>query len=692
MSQIRFWRPGSSAPQQQILQERQEPSSVVYNSYADLSLENQRKRLPIFNYRNHILYLLENHRTLIIVGETGSGKSTQIPQYIIESGWVDSQMKQRIAITEPRRVAAVSLASRVAEERLSVLGEDVGYAIRFDECLNHETTVIKFITDGVLLREIMTDPLLNQYSVILVDEAHERSLNTDLCLGLLKKIQKQRPNLRLIISSATIDADKFHDFFNSKENGSNTCAILSVEGRNHPVDVYYTVDPVPDYVTATVETIMKIHVSSNHGDVLAFLTGRDEVDKAVTMTVERARAAAANGMKKYLKVMPMYSTLPIHEQIKIFEKTSKIARKVVIATNIAETSITIEGVVYIIDCGFVKLKGYNPQTGIESLLVCPISKSSAEQRAGRAGRCRLGRAYRLYREEDFEHLDDITVPEMKRSSLAPVVLQLKNLGVENIARFDFMSPPPAQSIINALEVLFALDALDSNGHLTENVGHQIAEFPLNPLFAKMIINSSLFDCSEEIVSIAAMLQVNNIFSVPTNNKVQAAKEHRKFSVKEGDHLTLLNVFNAFVKEGNESRNWCNRYYLNFKALKRAVQIRLQLVKYLNRFKINLISCEHDTEKVLRCIASGFFPNAARLHPDGTYRSLKGNHSLSVHPSSVLATELPPPYVVFNEVLQTSSYFMRDVSVIKSDWLCELVPHYYETTTDGHADSKRMKLF
>lgn len=391
----KFWKPGEANPrQQQVLQERQidntVDSSVLYNTEeADASLESQRQRLPIFNYRNHILFLLENHRSLIIVGETGCGKSTQIPQYLLDAGWITTN-NQKMAITQPRRVAAVSLASRVADERRRPLGSNIGYAIRFDECCDEKATLVKYMTDGVLLREMMTDPLLKQYSVIMVDEAHERSLNTDMCIGLLKKIQKHRPDLRLIIASATIDAEKFQRFFNVvDEQGNDTCTILSVEGRVYPVEIFYSKNPVPDYVTATVNTIMDIHKSSKEGDILAFLTGQDEVDKAVSLVQEQARSAAKGSMKKYLLALRMYSTLPINEQQRIFERTSRKCRKVVIATNLAETSITINGVVFVVDCGFVKMRGYNPKTGIESLLVCPTSKASSLQRTGRAGRNRL---------------------------------------------------------------------------------------------------------------------------------------------------------------------------------------------------------------------------------------------------------------------------------------------------------------
>lgn len=389
---LKFRKPGwantSSETQgyHELNEERSSEKSVVYNEYADLSLANQRRRLPIFNYRNHILYLLEKHNVLIIVGETGSGKSTQIPQYLVEAGWTEPG-KQGVLITQPRRIAAVTLAKRVAEEQGVILGNEVGYAIRFDECSSKESTVIKYVTDGVLLREMMSDPLLKAYNVVLVDEAHERSINTDMCLGLLRKIQNKRKDLRIIISSATISAETFKDFF-SRKSDPGTVGILSVEGRTHDIEVMYLRNPVANYIKATVEACLQIHYSDYDGDILAFLTGQDEVKEAVSLLIEHLKVQQAKGNKKFLKVLPFYSTLSAAEQLKVFERVPKRGRKAIIATNIAETSVTIDGIAFVVDCGFVKLKVYNPKTAVESLVICPASKASLEQRAGRAGRSR----------------------------------------------------------------------------------------------------------------------------------------------------------------------------------------------------------------------------------------------------------------------------------------------------------------
>jgi len=394
-SKVKFWKPGADAPGSHIDEERCNiaetmSSSVVYNPNASMSIERQRQSLPVFRYRNHILYLVENYRTVVVVGETGCGKSTQIPQYLLEAGWAAGG--RTIAVTEPRRVAAITVATRVAEERGCVLGDEVGFAVRFDSRCDPSATRLKFVTDGLLVREMMSDPLLSQYSVIMLDEAHERSLCTDIVVGLVKKIQRRRPDLRVIVASATLDAEKVREFFNTNASGNpseDDVAILSVEGRMFPIDVFYALDPVPDFVQATVETVKKIHGSEPPGDVLAFLTGQDDIDTVVRALINEARQQSRDAMR--MRVLPMHGGLPRADQLKVFDRTPRGTRKIVVATNIAEASVTIDGIVYVVDAGFVKLPAYNASCGIESLIVAPVSQASAEQRAGRAGRVRSGK-------------------------------------------------------------------------------------------------------------------------------------------------------------------------------------------------------------------------------------------------------------------------------------------------------------
>lgn len=403
----------------------------------------------------------------------------EIPQYLYEANWSQNNTKC-IACTQPRRVSAISVASRVAEEQKCSIGSTVGYSIQFDAQFSDKTR-IKYLTDGMLLREMMLDPLLQHYSVIMIDEAHERSLYTDLILGLLKKILKKRPELRILISSATIEAEKFATFFQPES------VILAIPGRQYPVDVYYLNEPCKDYVKASYESIVKIHYQQkDSGDVLVFLTGQEEIETLVQLLES----------VQNMLVYPLYAGLPMDEQVKIFEPTPKGMRKVIVSTNVAgmhvclftfclETSVTIDNIVFVIDCGHVKIRYYNPKTHTESLIVTEISQASAIQRAGRAGRVKPGKCYRLYTEPGYQSLAVQTVPEIQRTNLAHVMIQLKALGIDNMLKFEFMATLSEQHVVKALEFLFALGALNEDCKLTP-IGMQLAEFPVPVKIARMV--------------------------------------------------------------------------------------------------------------------------------------------------------------------------------------------------------------
>ncbi|XP_056693080.1 pre-mRNA-splicing factor ATP-dependent RNA helicase DEAH1-like [Spinacia oleracea] len=336
-------------------------------------LKEEQRSLPIYTYRDDLLKAIQEHQVLIIVGETGCGKTTQIPQYLHEAGYTKVG---KIGCTQPRRVAAMSVAARVSKEMGVKLGHEVGYSIRFEDCTS-DKTLIKYMTDGMLLREFLCEPDLGSYSVIMLDEAHERTVCTDILLGLVKDVARFRPDLKLLISSATLDADKFSDFFDS-------APIFKIPGRPYDVEIHCTKAPEPDYLDAAIVSALQIHVTEPPGDVLIFLTGQEEIETAEEIFKNRTRGLGRKIAE--LIICPIYANLPTHLQNKIFEPTPRGARKVVLATNIAETSLTIHGIKYVIDPGFVKIKSYNPRTGVESLLVQPISKASATQRAGRSGR------------------------------------------------------------------------------------------------------------------------------------------------------------------------------------------------------------------------------------------------------------------------------------------------------------------
>jgi len=522
-------------------------------------------------------------------------------------------------------VAATTLASRVAEEKNAELGSLVGYSIRFDECFDRARTKIKYMTEGILVREMMGDPLLKAYSVLMLDEVHERTAQIDILMGLLKKVLRKRRDLRLVISSATVDAEYIRDFFNTgrQEGQKDVAAVMSVAGTGYSVDTFYLTDPCPDYVKGCVDAVIKLHEVEPPGDVLVFLTGMDEVDHCVSLLREHGRNDGQKQSRHGLKLwpLPMYGSLPAHDQLKVFRPSMRGYRKIVVATNIAETSITIEGVVYVIDSCFVKMKWYNADTNADTLLITEISRASGQQRAGRAGRTRPGQCYRLCKEQDYARLPLNTPPEMQRTDLSLSVLQLLALGIDNLVRFEFPSAPPSKNLIASLEMLYALGAVDDGGRLTTPLGERMSELSLHPTLSRMLLGSEEFGCSQEMCVIVAMLQVENIFLKPQGQAAKAAVAKRAFEVAEGDMLTLLNVFNAFKQQAKDSvRHWCSSTFLRYKALLRADELYQQMRRTLMRYQIAIKSSSH-ADDIRKCIVSGLFPNAAYFHMSGTFRYL-----------------------------------------------------------------------
>ncbi|KAL9321150.1 hypothetical protein ACSQ67_012989 [Phaseolus vulgaris] len=689
-----FWKPGTERPQGRVVDDEEggvlflsgsHHSSSSRHGYA--SMEKQRQRLPVFKYRTAILYLVETHATTIIVGETGSGKTTQIPQYLKEAGWAAGG--RLIACTQPRRLAVQAVASRVAEEMGVKLGEEVGYTIRFEDVTKpwsgsnvyfrfvaaQDVTVLKFLTDGVLLREMMDDPLLTKYSVIMVDEAHERSISTDILLGLLKKIQRRRPELRLIISSATIEAKSMSDFFQmrkkrrepeNKDHGPQVePAILSVEGRGFNVQINYAEEPVQDYVQAAVSTTLLIHQREPVGDVLVFLTGQDDIDAAVQLLTDEVQTTGKHSSG--LIVLPLYSGLPRADQELVFSPSPRGKRKVVISTNIAETSLTLEGIVYVVDSGFSKQRFYNPISDIENLVVAPISRASARQRTGRAGRVRPGKCYRLYTEEYFlNHMPNEGIPEIQRSNMVSCVIQLKALGIDNILGFDWPASPSAEAMIRALEVLYSLGVLDDDAKLTSPTGFQVAEIPLDPMVSKMIIASSQLGCSEEIITIAAVLSVQSIWISGRGIQKESDEAKLRFAAAEGDHVTFLNVYKGFHQSGKSSQ-WCHKNFVNYQAMRKVLEVREQLKRIAKRIGLVLKSCESDME--------------AYSH-DGMYKTLRGSQEVYIHPSSVLF-RVNPKWVIYYSLVSTDRQYMRNVITIDPSCLLDAAPHFYKMQQSNH---------
>ncbi|XP_070581669.1 pre-mRNA-splicing factor ATP-dependent RNA helicase DHX16-like [Ptychodera flava] len=641
-----------------------------------MSMKETRRSLPIYTFRDDLLDAIDQHQVLIIEGETGSGKTTQIPQYLHEAGYTRNGMK--IGCTQPRRVAAMSVAARVSEEMGVKLGNEVGYSIRFEDCTSSKT-ILKYMTDGMLLREFLSEPDLAGYSVLIVDEAHERTLHTDILFGLVKDIARFRKDLKLLISSATLDTEKFSKFFDD-------APIFRIPGRRYPVNIYYTKAPEADYLEACVVSVLQIHVTQPTGDVLVFLTGQEEIETAMEMLQERTRKLGSK--VRELIILPIYANLPSDLQAKIFEPTPPGARKVVIATNIAETSLTIDGIIYVIDPGFCKQKSYNARTGMESLVVTPVSKASANQRAGRAGRVAAGKCFRLYTAWAYKNeLEESTVPEIQRTNLGNVVLLLKSLGINDLIHFDFMDPPPHETLVLALEQLYALGALNHLGELTK-LGRRMAEFPVDPMLSKMILASEKYQCSQEILTITAMLSVNSaIFYRPKDKIVHADNARKNFFSPGGDHLTLLNVYNQW-EETDHSTQWCFENFIQHRSMRRARDVREQLEGLMERVEIPITSNPHDTINIRKAVTAGFFYHTARLSKSGQYKTVKHQQTVMIHPNSSLFEE-QPRWIIYHELVFTTKEFMRQVIEIENQWLLEVAPHYYKAKELEDGSSRKM---
>ncbi|KAL9646511.1 hypothetical protein ABK040_006570 [Willaertia magna] len=650
-------------------------ATQTINPYTNLKYSDKyfdilekRKTLPVFEAESNFVQLVKENQIVLLIGETGSGKTTQIPQFLVHAGFSDDG--KGIACTQPRRVAAMSVAQRVADEMDVALGNEVGYSIRFED-KSSDKTILKYLTDGMLLREAMTDPLLSKYSVIILDEAHERTLSTDILMGLFKELLEKRKDLKLIVMSATLDSGKFQDYFDS-------APVMHIPGRLFPVEVFYTNEPERDYYEAAVRTVIQIHLCEEPGDILLFLTGQEEIETACEqITNEINRLREENHKIGRLECIPLFSTLPPDQQQRIFKDAPEGGRKCVISTNIAETSVTIDGVVYVVDPGFFKQKIYNPRTRVESLLVTPISRASARQRTGRAGRTRPGKCFRLYTEDSFGDLDEQTYPEILRSNLSTVVLTLKKLGIDDLVHFDFMDPPAPETLMRALESLNYLGALNDEGDLTK-LGDEMSNFPLDPHLAKLILESHKFGCSNEICIIAAMLCSPMPFVRPKGSAAEADQAKAQFQDTDSDHITLLNTFLAFVQNKQDKR-WCYENYLNYRSLRSAENVKRQLSQIMQKLGKPLISKDINSNdysvSIRKALVHGFFMNVAFKDNSRHYCTVKDNQLVAIHPSSGL--NHTPEWVIYDEFLLTNKQYIRTVTDIEGEWLIDVAPHYYE---------------
>ncbi|PVF97099.1 putative PRP16-RNA-dependent ATPase [Serendipita vermifera] len=605
------------------------------------TLKEQREYLPAFACREELLRVIRDFQVVVVVGETGSGKTTQLAQYLYEDGFCKNGI---IGCTQPRRVAAMSVAKRVSEEMECKLGGIVGYAIRFEDCTSNET-VIKYMTDGVLLRESLNEGDLDRYSVIILDEAHERSLSTDVLMGLLRKILTRRRDLKLIVTSATMNAEKFSTFYGN-------APIFTIPGRTFPVEIFHSKSPCEDYVDSAVKQVLQIHLSLPPGDILVFMTGQEDIEVTCQVVSERLEQLDDPAP---LAVLPIYSQMPADLQAKIFEPTPDGRRKVIVATNIAETSLT----------GYSKLKVYNPKVGMDALQITPISQANANQRTGRAETA--------FRNELFEN----NIPEIQRTNLANTVLLLKSLGVKNLLEFDFMDPPPQAR------------ALDNVGDLTPP-GRKMNEFPMEPSMAKMLITSVEYKCSAEMLTIVSMLSVPSVFYRPKERLEESDAAREKFSVPESDHLTLLNVYQQWKSHGFRD-DWCMKHFLHPKLLRKAREVRAQLEDIMNTQKMEIVSAGTDYDMVRKAITSGYFHQAARVKGIGEFVNIRSGLPTHLHPTSALyGLGYTPSYVIYHELILTSKEYMTQVTAVDPYWLAELGSVFYSVKEKNFDDSGKRR--
>ncbi|XP_038223294.1 pre-mRNA-splicing factor ATP-dependent RNA helicase PRP16 [Zerene cesonia] len=640
------------------------------------TITEQRRFLPVFAVREELMQVIRENSVIIIVGETGSGKTTQLTQYLHEEGFSKAGM---IGCTQPRRVAAMSVAKRVADEMGVRLGEEVGYAIRFEDCTS-PSTVIKYMTDGILLREGLREPDLDNYSAVIMDEAHERSLSTDMLFGLLREVVARRSDLKLIVTSATMDSTKFATFFGN-------VPTFEIPGRTFPVETFFAKNVCEDYVDGAVKQALQIHLQPDEGDILIFMPGQEDIEVTCEVLTERLGDLDT---APPLTVLPIYSQLPADLQAKIFQRAPPGQRKCIVATNIAETSLTVDGIMYVIDCGYCKLKVYNPRIGMDALQIYPVSQANARQRAGRAGRTGPGKAFCLYTQRQFTHeLLPATVPEIQRTNLANTVLLLKSLGVEDLLAFHFMDPPPQDTILNSMYQLWILGALDGTGALTA-LGRQMAEFPLDPPQCHLLIVAAQMACSAEVLIIVSMLSVPSVFYRPQGREEEADAVKEKFQVPESDHLTLLHLYNQW-KSNNYSSSWCTEHFVHAKAMRKVREVRQQLRDIMQQQRLPLLSCGTDWDTVRKCICSAYFQQAARLKGIGEYVNCRTGMPCHLHPTSALfGLGSSPDYVVYHELMMTSREYMHCVTAVDGRWLAELGPMFFSVKETGKTNRDKRK--
>ncbi len=608
--------------------------------------------LPISAHVEEIAKAIAEHQVIIVAGETGSGKTTQLPKVCLAMG---RGTNGQIGCTQPRRIAATSVAARVAEELDTPLGEVVGYKVRFNDRVKR-TSYIKFMTDGILLAEIQSDPLLRGYDTIIIDEAHERSLNIDFLLGFIKRLLPRRPDLRVIVSSATLETERFSAFYGK-------APVISVSGRTYPVDVLYRPprEDEADLADAVANTVNEVTEMDARGDVLVFLPGEREIREAASELEQRALP--------HTVVLPLYARLSVAEQQRVFQRIPQ--RRVVLATNVAETSLTIPGIVYVVDSGVARVNRYNTRTGVSQLLVEPVSRASADQRKGRCGRTQSGVCFRMYEESDYNTRAAHTDPEIKRISLAGVILRMKTLRLGDIDKFPFLDPPQARAITDGYRVLEELGAIDERGDLT-TIGEQLGSLPLDPRLGRMILGGREENALREVVIIASALGLQDPRDRPQAVQQQADEAHRKFRDEGSDFAGYLKLW-QFYQDARKTRSrrqlqkLCRENFLNYNRMREWDDIHEQIVRVMKELGFPPNAQPASGDQIHRALLPGLLSRIGMWSQEARNYVGARQTRFVIHPSSGLAKK-PPPWLMAAELVETSQLFARTVAKIDPLWL------------------------
>jgi ATP-dependent helicase HrpA len=615
--------------------------------------------LPISARVADIAAAVDGHPVVIVAGATGSGKTTQLPKVALAMG---RGLEQIIGVTQPRRIAATSVAARVASELGSPLGEDVGYQIRFDDRTSPRTYV-KFMTDGILLAEIHGDPLLRRYDTLIIDEAHERSLTIDFLLGWLKRILPERPDLKVIVSSATIETARFSEFFSG-------APVIQVEGRTYPVDVLY--EPPADDLElpeAVADAVANVTSLDPRGDILVFLPGEREIR-------DTERELASRNLR-HTVVQPLYARLSAGDQSKVFASIPQ--RRVILATNVAETSVTIPGIVYVVDTGVARLSRYDPRSGTTRLQIEGVSQASADQRKGRCGRVRDGICVRLYDEASFAARPAFTDPEIKRTGLAGVILRMKSLGLGDVEAFPFLDPPQSRAVTEGYRVLEELGALADKRELTP-LGHRLARLPVDPRIGRMVLAGAELGCLREVLIIAAALNIQDPRERPREAQQKADELHRQFRDERSDFVGLLRLWD-FVREAEKKgtsnlRRVCKERFLSFVRIREWGEIHRQLEQIVEELRVEKAAPSKGVdpgERLHRALLTGLLSKIGTWNAESrAYLGAKQTR-FSIHPSSALARR-PPAWLMAFELVETTQLFARTAAAFDPAFLLQAAPH------------------